>query len=466
MPNLRRVAGRAGWTVADQLLYALSNLVVSLVLARLLDAEGFGAYATVFMVFAITVAVGRSVAGQPLQIRHSADGPRAFRRAWRDAAGASVLIGCVSSAICAGFAVLGPASLRPSMAAVAIAMPFLLLHDVGRMACFTRTDAKGAALGDIAWNGVLAVSLVALWLTGRASLFSLTLAWGLSSIAGVLVIRWRLGLSVSLPGALNWLREKSDLWKYLLGEYIIGLGAAQVAILIAGALTTTQEVGSLRGAQVLLGPLTILSTSAFQFAIPELSKRTHLGPRQRARLASLVSVALSLTVPVYLAVLLWLPDQYGEAIFSDTWYGARAVLAPMAVMTFIATLATGPGVTLYSLGQARITFWLHLAKTPLLLGGIVVGALNWGAVGAATALAVTEAVLLPAWILCMRHVLQRLDVEQEGAGEPNSLEGEALAPGSGPAQEADPEAAATAASALESQRRHDRELDMESRVRD
>lgn len=418
------LAQKAGWAMADQGMYALSNLVVSIVLARMLDRDGFGAYSTAFLIFSIAVAVERAMVGQPLQINHSGATPQEFRVALRGAMGTALLIGLTGSAVCMGLWVVGPPVLRGSMAALALTLPVLLLHDAARMACYARTDAKGAALLDFAWNVVLAILLVTLARMDAASLFSLTLAWGASALAGVLLAWRRLGIGVSAPAVIGWLRSQAALWGYLLGEYVIGLGAAQIAILVAGALTSPAEVGSLRGAQVILGPLGILGTAAFQFAIPELSKREHLSMRQRARLAGLLSGALSAVVPFYVAALLLLPDHYGRMAFGETWFGARHVLVPMAVASFFATLGSGPAVTLYSLGKARLTFWLHAAKTPVLLAGITFGSLRYGASGAAWTLAITEAAMLPAWVLTMRRVLSLTD-ERPQREERKAAAGEA-----------------------------------------
>lgn len=420
MVRFLRLARKAGWAITDQGMYALSNLVVSIILARLLDRERFGAYATAFLIFSIAVAVERAIVGQPLQIKLSGSTDEVFRSALRGAMGTAVLIGLVGSAVCLTVWQVGQDVLGPSMVALALTMPILLLHDAGRMACYARTDAKGAALLDLSWNLLLAVALAALILTSTASLFSLTLAWGGSAAVGVLIAWRRLGVMATPFGALRWLRDQSDLWAYLLGEYVIGLGAAQLAILLAGALTTATEVGFLRGAQVILGPLGILATAAFQFAIPEISKRAHLSARYRARMATLLSGALCAVVPVYVGILVLVPDDYGQRVFGETWVGARHVLVPMAIAAFFSTLGSGPAVILYSLGKARLTFWLHAAKAPMLLAGIVVGSVKFGALGAAWTLAITEALMLPAWIAAMMRVLATVDESQSAEGDESS----------------------------------------------
>ena len=69
-------------------------------------------------------------------------------------------------------------------------------------------------------------------------------------------------------------------------------------------------------------------------------------------------------------------------------------------------LANGPACVLYGTGQARSTFRINLAKGPVLLITVVLGTCAAAAVGAGWAFALTEAAVLPAWILTMRRAVR------------------------------------------------------------
>jgi hypothetical protein len=62
---------RAGWNVADQALSALTNVVLSFIVARNVDADGFGAFSVAFLVFSLLIGAERSLVGGPLSMRHS-----------------------------------------------------------------------------------------------------------------------------------------------------------------------------------------------------------------------------------------------------------------------------------------------------------------------------------------------------------------------------------------------------------
>lgn len=413
---------KAGWTAADQALSALSNLVLTVVLAGMLDRSAFGAFSVAFVTYGIVVAVNRAAVGQVLQMRHSGAPEPAFRSALSGGLALTACIGIAAGIIAVMIGSRMSTLLWLALSALAVSLPGLVIQDSCRMACFSRGDAKGATILDAIWNGAMAVIIPVLVLSGRASLFWLTVAWGFSATVSAAFGLRRLRVGFDLRQAIHWWTANKSLAGYLLGEYVIGLGAAQLSILVAGVIASETTVGSLRGAQVVLGPLGILGTATFMFAIPELARRPHLTARRRAHLATLASGLLSAITLAYLAAVLMIPHEWGSSLFGETWIGARNVLLPMGISSFFATLATGPAVVLYGLGRARVTFWLHAAKAPLLLTSVVVFTEAWGASGAAIALAACEGLLLPAWIAAMlraaaaaeRNGPQAVDASESG----------------------------------------------------
>jgi O-antigen/teichoic acid export membrane protein len=203
-------------------------------------------------------------------------------------------------------------------------------------------------------------------------------------------------------------REHRDLIRYLLPEYFLGLGAMQFGILLVGVIASATAVGSLRAAQVLLGPLGVVGAAVFQFAVPEVARRTSASRRWLATFAAGLSGGLGLLTIGYVALMLLLPDAVGLALFGNSWAGAAAVLLAMGLSSVSSSLANGPAGVLYGLGQARATFRINLAKGPVLLVALLVCTFLAGAVGAAWALAAVEAIVLPVWIVTLRRTVARL----------------------------------------------------------
>ncbi|HEY5879957.1 MAG TPA: hypothetical protein VIU11_13680 [Nakamurella sp.] len=401
-----RLAGRVSWTVVDQGLSAASNFLLSVMVARAVDAEEFGAFAVAFLVYSITLAANRAMVGQPLQITFAAEGPRQFRSAVRSALGATLLVGLVTGGLLAlaGWAVSGPTG--HALIALAVTLPGLLVQDICRMAFFAAgTPARAAAI-DALWTLVMMVGLT-LGSGSAAGVWLPLLIWGGSGLLSGMLGLFLLGTLPRLRGAIRWALAQRRLTGYLLLEYALSQGLAQVGILMVGVLGTAAGVGALRAGQVLVGPLNILGTAAFMFAVPEVARRSTLSPAARQRFALSVSAVLGGIAVCYSALLLLLPDGWGEQLLGASWTGAQSVLLPTCVLAVSAAVAAGPVTMLYGMGLARVTLGVNLIRAPMLLVALLVAIPLWDAVGAAWALAAVETALLPIWFLRLRRELAR-----------------------------------------------------------
>jgi O-antigen/teichoic acid export membrane protein len=409
-----RVLHKVSWNIIDQGLSAASNFVLAIVVARSVDASEFGAFAIAFMVYGIAIAATKSVVGQPLQMRYSSAQPDGQRMEIGRATGfvlpTGVLVGLVAAII--GSAVSG--SVGTSMLALAVVLPALLLQDTCRMAMFTVGKPAWAAAIDATWAVAQFASIAVLLITGYDQVWMLIIAWGLSAglsaVLGVALLKAR----PRIRQAVSWFRSQRHLIRYLFPEYLLGLGAAQFGLVLVGVVASADAVGSLRAAQVLLGPLGIVATAAFQFAVPEMSSRPQMDSRQRAKLAFAISAALGLMTIVYVAILLLMPDWAGAALFGDSWAGAALVLLPMGLSSLASCQANGPAAVLYAMGRAQWTFRINAVKGPVTMVVLLAAAALWAAPGAAWAFFAIELAVLPAWLLTFRRALHSGEVVTEG----------------------------------------------------
>jgi O-antigen/teichoic acid export membrane protein len=323
----------------------------------------------------------------------------------------SLFMALVSSLI--GLVVSG--SVASSLIALAVVLPALLLQDTCRMAMFTIGKPAWAAAIDGLWTilqlGFIAVVLLA----GRDEVWLLILAWGIAAGVSALLGMGLLRVGPRCRDALVWFRAQRHLVRYLFPEYLLGLGAAQLGLVLVGVVASADDVGAIRAAQVLLGPLGIIATAAFQFSVPEMASRPNLTPRQRAAFGLGISAALGVITIAYVAVLLIMPDQFGAALFGDSWAGAAAVLLPMGLAALASCQANGPAGVLYAMGRAQWTFRINLVKGPFTLVLLLIGAALWAAPGAAWAFFVIELAVLPAWLLTFRKAIRNGDVVTDEA---------------------------------------------------
>ena len=65
---------------------------------------------------------------------------------------------------------------------------------------------------------------------------------------------------------------------FLAAEYAVNLGAFNAALAVVAALGELAVVGAIRGAQVLLGPVRVLTQAAQSFGLAEVARRAAARP--------------------------------------------------------------------------------------------------------------------------------------------------------------------------------------------
>ncbi len=400
-PKIRR----AGWNVVDQGLSALTNVVMSFVVARNVDAAGFGAFAVAFLVFSLVIGVQRALVGTPMSMRYSHEDADQQRRTIRPALGTALAIALLVSAgaLVVGIAVGGV--LGPTLVALAVVLPFLVLQDTCRMAFFAWSRPQHATLNDAVWAFVQFALVGAVIVAGRSTPATMVLCWGLGAAVAAVVGMVQLHGGPHPRGVGTWVRANRDLVGYLLVEYLLGVGAFQGGILVIGGLLGVSDIGALRAAQVLVGPIGIVSTAATTFGIPEVSRRSSL-PRHTVRIASLTSTMLVAITLLYAGLLLLIPTSLGTALLGDTWTGASAVLLPVAMASAVAGGKLGPVIFMYGLGLARKTIRLVTVLAVSAVTFMAVGAHRADAVGLAWGMCLAQAVVMPLWFLQLRAVVR------------------------------------------------------------
>jgi O-antigen/teichoic acid export membrane protein len=401
-----RLLGRASWNLIDQVLSALTNMVLNVLVVHAAGAKAFDAFSVAFLLFAIMIGIERALVGQPLGIRHSADSGDLRRRTVSRAAGVTLGIAVAAALGMIGIGLPLGGSLGTTLIATAAVLPFLLLQDVCRYAFFAGGEAKKAAFNDALWAVVQFSAMGILIGLGAATAPSLVLVWGGAAAVCVVVALAQLRAVPNPLATIDWVREHRDLVGYFVGEYMLTTGAFNGGYLTVGAIVGDQAVGSIRAAQVLLGPLQIVSSAGMSFGLPELSRRAeHLSGSLRKKIAfgtTTGMVALSLT---YMGLLYFMPNTVGELFFSTKWVEAKQVLLPLALAMVMSTASLGPAVIIYSLGLAKTTFRLIMIEAPLVFGLMISGTFLAGVTGAAWGQLIDQTILLVLWFGILLNIL-------------------------------------------------------------
>lgn len=361
-------------------------------LVRILSVEGFGAFALAYAAYLFALGMARALCLEPLMIRYSAAHAGEQRAAAAACTWISLVVGVTSAVILLALTPLLPPIMRPSMVALAITAPGLLLQDAWRYAFFTSGRPKLAAINDGAWAILLLGSLTtALLLDITISPSRAVLLWGgsagLAAIFGAAQARH----GPRARGAVLWMRTAWDLSRFFVAEYVANAGAGHLVLFALGGLYGLGTVGALRAGQVLFGPLNVLFMASAAIAIPEGVRVLAVNPPRLFFLARRFALAL-MGASLAWGTLLLAVDHFhiGVAILGETWHATAPLILPLTIATAGSGVALATGSALRVLGRARATLGIRLTNTPAVAGFPILGAGLGGAAGAGLGLALAS----------------------------------------------------------------------------
>lgn len=388
-----QLARRAGWNTTDQVISSLSNFALGVLVARQVSAGEYGAFALSFALYGYVVAVSRLLVSQPLAVRFSGASTEDFTAAARESVGAAMVAALLPGAVIALVGVLLGGTVGPTLLLTAVLLPGLLLQDAWRTVFFAWGRPRSAAVNDAIW-GVGQIGLVFLMTAaGWRSALAYLLAWGLGGCVAAALGALQAGFLPAPHRAWRWLTAHWDLTRYFVSELVAINGSTQLMLSTVAAIGGLPVIGALRGAQVLAGPVQILSMSGLAFGVPELARRPWLlTGRRLVRSALGISGVVVVLAAIWGGLLLLLPAGVGRALLGDTWTGVDGILVPTVVGLLAAVSALGATCGIHASASPRVLFRLQLVAAPAYLVGGVVGVLVGGLLGAAVGIALAHMV--------------------------------------------------------------------------
>lgn len=394
----RVLVSRAGWNLLDQAISSLSNSALTIIVARAVSANVFGAFALSFTVYQFLIAVTRSLTGQPLAVRYSACTPEQLRASAGYATGFAACLGVTCGTLCVAAGAVVGGDVGGALIAMGIVTPGVLLQDTWRNVFIVAARPSAAVVNDLCWGLLQLLGVV--WVAGRGTnaSFAYVLVWGASgALAAAFASRQFGGTLPQLRSALRWLRSTWDLSRFFIAAGLALNGANQIALVAAASLGSVTDVGAVRAAQVLLGPVNLIAISLYTFALPEFARRPWLTSRQQLRWGLILSSGLAAVDAAWGLGLLLLPRATGAALLGETWAHARGALPGSIAAAAGIGLTTGPAIILRCHEHVRVAFRISAAQG---MGIVVMGLAGVrldGSAGLAWGLAVASWGVLPVW---------------------------------------------------------------------
>jgi hypothetical protein len=381
----------------DQALSSVTNVLVTVLVARSVGIEEFGAYSLSVFVYLLVLGASRAVTSEPFVVRFTTESDEARDRALRDAAGCALGVGVVGSVlVLAGARAFGGAA-ASTLASLAIVLPGLLLQDVWRFAAFAEGAPFKACLNDGVWAVCQLGTVAVLLVLGEPSAPELVLAWGAAGGAAALVGIAQFHARPRVRALRGWCVSQRDLALPYAADFMVATGGYQLTILTAGTIVGLDGLAALKGAQTLIGPLTTLDLAVRALVVPEgarlLARSTALALRAFVA-ASAAMTAVALAWGLGLAAL---PASLGHALLGTTWEVARPVLLPLTLLVAFNAAASGAVSGLRAVAASRRTLRARVGTAPLYMLGALAGAWVGGAPGVAAGQAAAATVAVPVW---------------------------------------------------------------------
>jgi O-antigen/teichoic acid export membrane protein len=358
------------WTITEQAIASLTTLAAASLTARSVGTSEFGEFGLLFAVYLLVVGISRTCTSEPLAVRQARFSGAERDRASSSAASLAVVVGLVAAVVVLALAGLVQGELSAAVIALGVALPLLLLQDCLRQVMIIGGRARSAALNGSAW---LVLSIVGFVLVGPSDL---TVAWAVTvwamggcaaAMFGLLQTRVALG-----RGATEWLRRQGDLSSRYLGEYLLALASGHMLVVLVAAFAGLSAAGGVRGAQVVVGPLTVVFGAISTQAVPHLARswdRQEILDRHTRRLSmTFVGIAV-----VFFGLLLAIPESLGRELLGDSWGSTRDLLGWFALSYVAIGAAGGAVIGLRATGRARQALSARIVTTVVTTGLVAFG---------------------------------------------------------------------------------------------
>jgi len=400
--------------MADQALSSLSNVVVSIFVARSLSAEGFGAFGVAVAAYLLTIGTSRALIGEPLLSQHSEGSPADRRQLVPHMIGASIVAGAVAAVVVVSAgAIVGGAS-GAALTALALVIPLMLVQDCWRYAFII--DRPGAAVAvDLAW--LVGVCVAMPLAPPQAGPAWFVVAWGLAAGLGS-VVGWVVTPDAFVrPRPAHWFADHREMAGRFLGEFVTGQAVAQCVLVGLGAIAGLGVFGAVRAAQVFFGPINTVHAGAYLALVPEGAQAIARPDRLR-RLMVRASIGLACIAFCWMCIGMVLPDRWGAELFGPTWAEASDLILPIGLTVVAGSLMTGGFAGVRSLGAASDSFRARLWTVPPLLVLPLVGAAVAAGEGYAAGLGAAQLASAAIWWTAFHRALSRRTARVEVAPVP------------------------------------------------
>jgi O-antigen/teichoic acid export membrane protein len=388
--------------VLGQGLFAGSNFMLNILLARWLTPEQYGAFALAYTGFLLFLTLYSACIYEPFIVFGSGRYAGRFREYFDLLARGNVLVlaifSCLMLTSSFAFGRFFANGVEHDFVALSLAAPFLLATWLGRAGFYALMKPGAAAWGGAFYFFALLATAVALRQCGRLSGSTGFFAMGLAGLVSDVFLFHRLGFRWrGVSGNLRLKHVWSDHWSYgrwAVASALVSWFPQNFYYALLPAKTGLEGVAALRALTNLINPVLQTLAALAAVLIPVLVRYHQQGGIAKVRKTMRMLTFLLIPGSTAYLLVLWL----GRSLFFQflyagkyedykTWPLLLTALVPIAVAISIIA-----GSALRAMEKPELIFWSYAASTVSAIAFGLPLTLHSGVLGATGALLISSAV--------------------------------------------------------------------------
>ena len=405
---------KGGLALLDQGVFAGSNFVMSILLARWMPPEQYGAYAVAFAVFLFLVNCHQSLLLEPMMVFGSSVYRNSLRGYLKSLLLAHVVMSVVMSAgLCIAAVVMmkfGQASALPgALLGIAVAAPAVLLFWVAKRVFYLKLSPGPSAAGATLY-GMLVIGGLALVYQRSHSLtplgaFLLMGICGLgASLALLVYLRSKLPKTTGAPSLMDTWRRHWRYGRWALAANIMMWVPINAFYPILSKFSGMAQAGELKALMNFASPMLQACAALHTLLLPYSARVLEQRPGDGAHvvLRRMTFLCVACAIPYWLVLLLFRGPAF-RMLYSGRYTEVAYLLPVVALASVAGSAFFGPSIVLRSLEEPRLIF---AAVTVSSLASVLVGiplTRAWGVGGAVWSIVVSEALAFVAAVVLLRR---------------------------------------------------------------
>jgi O-antigen/teichoic acid export membrane protein len=418
-------ARKGGLAILDQALISGSNFVISILLARWLMPDQYGAYAVAFGIYVMLSLVYQSLLLEPMGVF----GGSVFRDNLRGYLRSLVSIHLAFSvAICSALVIAWAiahhtdprGAITGALAGVAVASPCLMLFALARRTFYVELSPAPAAIGAFLYSSVVLAGLYVVYQHKLLSPFVAFLLIGAGALVTGVVLMFGLRAGLSGSGPAPAFREAwSRHWRYgrwALAGCIAGWLPSYIYYPLLSSFKGMAESGQLKALMNLTMPFEQTKGALLMLCLPYAARVMQQHGKAGARLLGNRMTLLSIAGAVaYWAVIIPLHKPVFHILYSGRYMEVAYLLPALALGQIFWSATFGPSVALRAMESPASVF---VALAVATVASLVIGVpATWafGLKGAIWGSNVADVLSFVTLLLVLRHKLATHDPGEQAS---------------------------------------------------